>query len=172
MRNATAAPQQTVEQVWNGFFLANSAFVSMACLLLVWISWRSHRRNRSALLPLWIGSWSCYLAARVVTVLQIGHPGGAGLFAGSPLASMAASALSQCFYYLHVVLRVVGVLCVVDGERWRPRARTLVGTVVGLAALTALLAYTTRDASLEARMFWRVGLRCMITAVESIASAK
>lgn len=165
MRNATTAPQQTVEEVWNGFFLANSAFVSLACLLLVWISWRSHRRHRSALLPLWIGSWSCYLVARVVTVLQIGHPGGVGPFAGSPVASMAASALSQCLYYLHVVLMVVGVLCVVDGERWRPRLRTLVWTVCGLVVMTGLLVYATREASLGARMFWRVGLRCTITAV-------
>ncbi len=154
-------PEKSAAQVYLDFFTANSLFIVLACGLLVWVSWQGYRKDQHRFLRLWAGCWSSYLVARLLTLPQLG-PLQADLTLG---VRTTLSALSQAGYYLHTTLLFACLLLLVQrGKAWITPRRLGIYAVVILLGSTAV-ALATMHASLEARMFWRVGLRCALTAL-------
>jgi signal transduction histidine kinase/CheY-like chemotaxis protein len=161
------SPGATTTDYISDLFLTNSVFVIAACLALVWLSWQCWRQHREPFLVLWMLSWTSYLVARAVTMVQIGngHP------ETSHLTAIALSTCSQTLYYLHVVLTMAGAWCAAKGPGNRPPRRAIAWSIVGILLVTLLIAVLTQPAATGVRMFLRVGLRCLVTSVVCAISA-
>ncbi|MCA8950621.1 MAG: response regulator, partial [Planctomycetes bacterium] len=151
--------------VYLEFLTAQSLCAIVAGLLLVWVSWQSYRQHGAAFLKLWAGSWLAYLAARGLTILQLGQLGERSLgdwLGGSFWTGL--SLLAQIAYYLHLWLLVV-CLRAFAGRREQvlERRRLYAGAVV-VTAFAALSIVATAGAEPAVRLGLRVALSWALTA--------
>ena len=160
-------PRQSPVPDFGYLFTANSVFVMMACLVLVWLSWLCWRQHRQPFLVLWMAGWLCYLAARALTMVQLDH----GSAMSSPWAPIALSGASQSLYYAHVLLTMTGVWCVASSRGRRVPVKGLIAGLAAVVAITFVIAAQTQAGSMAVRMWLRVGVRCIATAVVFGASA-
>ena len=141
-------------------FHANTLFVVAACVLLLWVSLQSYRQHRLAFLKLWVVAWCSYLAARLLTWLQLGPLIGLSSTWGGALLSIT----SQVGYYVHLAFLLIALMGLAQRWTWQPSRRMTTALVVGLTVFAAAITLSTLQPSAW-RAGLRVGLRCSVTTV-------